>query len=875
MDVSDLEAPLRSSASRSFAKFLGVVLASAVGLGSVAFAQEIATPAFTSNATVHDPSVVRDGSTYYVFGSHMASASSTDLMNWTQITTSPAAPNSLIRNGTPLVEFAAALAYAGNATTFWAPDVIKLGDGKYYYYYCACQGSSPLSALGLARADAITGPYADVGILLKSAGTTPTVSPYDVNTMPNVVDPSVFFDHAGKLWMVYGSFSGGIFILQLDPATGQPLSNQGGYGKKLIGGNSSRIEGAYIIHSPETSYYYLFCTFGGLDALGGYNVRVGRSLNPDGPYLDSAGNDLTNVKGNFAFDDATIAPYGVKLMGNWQFLHVTGEPGTVSRGYVSPGGVSITHDAATGKYLMVFHTRFVGRGEEHEVRVHQLFLNEQGWPVVAPQRYAQETIATTDVGQVPGNYKLINHGKDITATVKTSTAITLNADHSITGSVTGTWQLSGDHYLSLALSGVIYRGVFVRQWDDDSHLWVPAFSALSDNGVAWWGSKVAITAPLAITAQPASQSVATGEPVTFSVATTGTPAPTYQWRKAGVDIAGATSSAFTIAGVTAADVGNYTVVVTNGTDSVTSNAAELSLAERPEQVFVPNGDRSAQIVNLSTRGIVSTGDDVLIAGFVISGTAPKKLLILASGLNLSRLGVTGEIGRPRLTLVQNVNGVNVTLATNSDWQTNAAEITPLVTQVGAQHFAASTDPAHGDAGVVVTLPAGVYTVVVSPDASSANQDGVGLIELYDVTPTDGSRLVNISSRGRIETGARQMIVGVVVNGSGHERLMVRAVGPGLERLGVTRFLANPSQTIFRNVGGVQSAIATNDDWWNSAQADQLLGVAPELGAFALGAQAADSAVLRLFEPGVYTAIIAPSDQTPGIALAEIYEAYLP
>ena len=536
-------------------------------------------PAFI-NVTVHDPSVVRDGATYYVFGSHMAAASTPDLMSWTQIASSPSS-SSLIRNGTPLVEFSAALAYAGNATTFWAPDVIKLGDGKYYCYYCACQGSSPLSALGLAKADAITGAYANVGIMLMSAGSTPTVSPYDVNTMPNVVDPSVFFDQTGKLWMVYGSFSGGIFILQLDstvgsPAIGQPLPNQG-YGKKLIGGNSSRLEGAYIIYSPESAYYYLFMTFGGLDAAGGYNIRVGRSRNPDGPFLDAIGNDLTNVKGNFAFDDATIAPYGVKLMGGYQFLHVAGEPGSTSRGYLSPGGCSVNRDPATGKYFLVFHTRFVGRGEQHEVRVHQMFVNVDGWPVVAPQRYAGETIAATDAGRVVGDYKLINHGKAITATVSTSSTISLLADGAVTGTVPGTWQLMGDYGFTLAFSGVIYRGVFVRQWDDDTQTWVLAFTALSDNGTAIWGSKVAINTLPAILTQPASRTVSAGTSVTFTVLASGDPVPTYQWKKNDVDVTGATDKVYTIAVVQAGDAGAYTVVATNIVNFATSNPAILTV----------------------------------------------------------------------------------------------------------------------------------------------------------------------------------------------------------------------------------------------------------------------------------------------------------
>jgi arabinan endo-1,5-alpha-L-arabinosidase len=560
--------------------FLSRFAMAALALGALALrADDPPAPTF-ANVTVHDPSVVRDGSTFYVFGSHMASASTTDLLRWTQITTSAAYPNSLIRNQAPLTEFSEALTYAGGATTFWAPDVIRLGDGKYYFYYCACQGSSPLSALGLAKADAVTGPYANVTILLKSSGSTPTVQPYDVNTMPNVVDPSVFFDQTGRLWMVYGSFSGGIFILRLDstvgsPTIGQPISGQG-YGKKLIGGNSSRIEGPYIIYSPETSYYYLFMTFGGLDAAGGYNVRVGRSRNPDGPYLDSAGNDLTNVMGSIT-DDTLIAPYGVKLMGNWQFLHVSGETLSTSRGYVSPGGCSVYRDPATGQYFLVFHTRFVGSGEVHEVRVHQFYFNTDGWPVVAPHRYARETIGATDAGRIVGNYKLINHGKDITATVKTSSVIALNFDGSVTGAATGTWLLSGEHDVTLTLSGVTYRGVFARQWDDDNQTWVLTFTALSGNGTAIWGSKVTINTTPAILTQPASHTVQAGMSVSFSTLVSGDPAPTYQWRKNGVDIAGATSATFTITNAAATDAGNYAVAVTNAAGTAVSNSATLTV----------------------------------------------------------------------------------------------------------------------------------------------------------------------------------------------------------------------------------------------------------------------------------------------------------
>lgn len=165
--------------------------------------------------SVHDPSVVEEDGTYYIFGSHLAAAKSSDLMNWKIIGNGVKKGNPIIED--PLHEMQEAFTYAKTGT-FWAPDVIRLADGKYYMYYCNCEGSSPLSALGLAVSDKIEGPYRNQGILLKS-GMTDTPSEngdfYDATIYPNAVDPCIFFDAEGKLWMVYGSYSGGIYILWL------------------------------------------------------------------------------------------------------------------------------------------------------------------------------------------------------------------------------------------------------------------------------------------------------------------------------------------------------------------------------------------------------------------------------------------------------------------------------------------------------------------------------------------------------------------------------------------------------------------------------------------------------------------------------------
>lgn len=450
-------------------------------------------PVFAA-AAVHDPSVIRVDGTYYVFGSHLQAAKSDDLMQWTQIASGVYDGNPLIPN--VKTEMAEALEW-GQTDTFWAGDVVQLKDGKFYMYYSVCKGDSPRAAIGLAVSDSVEGPYKDLGMFLKSGmwgqksedGTI-----YDPTVHPNAIDPHTFFDQDGVLWMVYGSYSGGIFILKMDPETGLPYPDQG-YGTKLLGANHSRIEGPYILYSPDTDYYYLFLSYGGLDAVGGYNIRVARSKRPDGPYLDAEGQDMIAAKGPAGsfFDDKAIEPYGVKLMGNHLFRRGAGEAGGgIGFGYVSPGHNSAYYDAETGRYYLIFHTRFPYRGEAYEVRVHQMFINEDGWPVVAPHRYTEEEIGEYAADGIAGSYKLVNHGKDISAEVKEAVAIELEADGRITGDAAGEWRLTGTHQAELTLDGETYKGVFLRQWDDMAKRDVMTFTALSGNGTAVWGTEVVL-----------------------------------------------------------------------------------------------------------------------------------------------------------------------------------------------------------------------------------------------------------------------------------------------------------------------------------------------------------------------------------------------
>ncbi len=434
------------------------------------------------NVEVHDPSVVKDGDTYYVFGSHLASAKSKDMIQWEQISTRPRANNPLFPDvDTTLND---TLTFA-ETETLWAPDVIMLKNGKYAFYYNACEGTRPQSAMGLALSNNIEGPYEDKGIFLKSGQVLGGT--YDANVDPNVVDPNVFYDESGDLYMVYGSYSGGIFILSMDKNTGFPLEGQA-YGQKILGGYHARIEGPYILYSKETDYYYLFLSYGGLDVKGGYNIRVARSKSPKGPYYDSAGNNMLEAMGKPGeiFHDPSYEPYGHKLIGNFLFSPYEGNESLIDYAYVSPGHNSAYYDEELNQYFLLFHTRFPKTGDAHQVRVHQFFFNEEGWPVIAPIRYGGEKLMPIDKDELKGDYRLVNHGHDITSKIKKSEVVRFESSGTVSGAYNGTWAVEEDCTLYLEIENEVYSGYVLRQYDIFANKWVYTFTLGSENGHSIW-----------------------------------------------------------------------------------------------------------------------------------------------------------------------------------------------------------------------------------------------------------------------------------------------------------------------------------------------------------------------------------------------------
>jgi len=467
-----------------------------------------------SAVSVHDPSVfLSENKEFYVIGSHLASAKTTDFINWQQVTKDwNNKPNMFYPQDnkdqaiqTVQSQITDVMRGAKNALGFFASDIHRMPNGKFYHYYCLTS-SWYCSVIGLAIADNIEGPYITQGLIVRSGeaadnSMTPDgkTGRWSIAAHPNCIDPQVFFGRDNKtLYMVYGSWSGGIFILELDPDTGMLKAGSavneenGGYGRKLIRNSHSSIEGPYIIYSSQTQYYYLFVSYGGLAANGGYNIRVFRSRNADGPYEDAShpGSDMGKE-----MDYSAHYNYGVKIMGGYKFNSLPGEPDRAGTGFLSPGHNSVYHDSSVGRYFLVCHQRFEGRGEYHEVHVREMFLNEDGWFIASPFRYDAGDVRSFKDSAIPGTWKLINHGKLNNTAVSVSGAFQFTDNGRIKSfktemsSAEGTWSLGSDGKIAnIVINGILYKGVFLRCYDEDQKQWVQAFTALSDDGIALWGA---------------------------------------------------------------------------------------------------------------------------------------------------------------------------------------------------------------------------------------------------------------------------------------------------------------------------------------------------------------------------------------------------
>ena len=532
-----------------------------------------------TRGSVHDPSVVDAGNgTYYVFGSHMGVAKTTDFMNWSRVSGENDTDSTLFGRqnadgSVSAVSFNQAFrksAYTGTVKTdidgtakdmtfgsydasawntalgnytvsgnMWAPDVVYNKTMNKWCMYLSLNGQNWNSVIILLTADSIEGPYVYQGPVVYSGFSETTAALSYKNTdlqlvygdldalpakydkadskqwgeyWPHAIDPCVFYDENGNLCMSYGSWSGGIYELQLDETTGlrdytvkyqsdfsgsKTINSDAYFGTKIAGGYYVSGEGSYIQHIGD--YYYLFMSYGFYSPEGGYNMRIFRSKNPDGPFTDTQGNDAryTSFSLNYNADWGTIKNYeGERLMTNYQW-------DTMSKAECSQGHNSAL-TTSDGRTFVVYHTKFNDGTASHELRVHELFQDENGWIIASPYEYSvadqkldySKGVSASDI---TGTYQVIvnsyNIGYDASATNKIAVVkpsdITLNKDGSISGAYTGSWSVKdGTPYCTIKMGDNSFTGVFVRQTIDSIGIPTMCFTAVDEtSGLTAWASQ--------------------------------------------------------------------------------------------------------------------------------------------------------------------------------------------------------------------------------------------------------------------------------------------------------------------------------------------------------------------------------------------------
>ena len=418
----------------------------------------------------------------------------------------------------------------------WAPDVIYNKTMKKWCMYMSLNGDNWASSIVCFTSDNVEGPwkyqgpvvfsgflgkYAHIGYAAAddwkntdftiATGETSLPERYNVGDKwgsfwPNCIDPCVFYDDQDNLWMSYGSWSGGIFLLRLDKNNGlrdytytYPYEVNGKaatsaaasanttsdpyFGKKIAGGYYVSGEASYV--EKIGSHYFLFMSYGGLVSTGGYQMRMFRSDNPEGPYVDCNGTSAVFNRYLINYSATAVDNRGVLLFGGYKWDPMSGAE-------IAQGHNSAFTDKE-GRSFVVYHSRFTNKGEGHEVRVHQLFLNDEGWIMAAPFEFDGETITNNDIAtkasiadtEIAGDYQFLRHeyGQNTEAKAyETPVNIRLNADGTISGAENGTWErTAGTDYIALTIDDVVYRGVLVRQTIDYTNIPAIAIAALSSS----------------------------------------------------------------------------------------------------------------------------------------------------------------------------------------------------------------------------------------------------------------------------------------------------------------------------------------------------------------------------------------------------------
>ena len=284
----------------------------------------------------------------------------------------------------------------------------------------------------------------------------------------------------------------------------------------------------------------------------------------------------------------------------------------------------------------------------------------------------------------------------------------------------------------------------------------------------------------------------------------------------------------------------------------------------PTPTPTPSGTPASILANISTRSFVQTIDNVMIGGFIVQGTQPKRVIIRAIGPELTPFGVPDVLANPTLELH---NGAGALIGFNDDWQSTV--IGGVITHDQVQEILGSgrapTDMR--ESAIIADLPAGNYTAIVRGLSSTT---GVALVEVYDLSPDPDSFLANISTRSFVQTADNVMIGGFIVQGTQPKMVVIRAIGPELTQFGVPNALANPTLELHNGAGAL---IASNDNWQTTILGGIIMHdqVQEIINSGHAPTDMRESAIIANLPAGNYTAIVRGVNNTTGVALVEVYD----
>lgn len=406
--------------------------------------------------TVHDPAIYEDKENrkFYIYGTGGEGYVSRDLVHW--------------KNMGKVIDRPSSDAAAWTKSDqIWAPDIVKVGD-EYRLYCSNSSWGVNQSCIFMATSDKPAGPFVPKAAVLKT-GTGGTI---------NAIDANIIEDHeTHRQYMVYGSFWSGIYIVELDKETGL-LKDGETYGKQIATRplwNDGAIEGPYIIYHPETKYYYLFVSYGSLKS--DYNIRVARSREVTGPYLDYNGVDMVNP-----MDDNCST--GLMISCGYRFM--TGEP------MMGPGHNSVLL-RENGEMFLVSHIRkmaFIGDPGPGLLQIRKMVMTPDGWPIALGEPYNAETLLRVRNTLLYGDYERIELRPSIPQGLQHAHLMRiLEGGRLEMGSVIGSWTRVDDFSLKLEYGPITEYVHFEKGLDKEKNKTSVIMGGLTSQGIATWAKK--------------------------------------------------------------------------------------------------------------------------------------------------------------------------------------------------------------------------------------------------------------------------------------------------------------------------------------------------------------------------------------------------